>query len=88
MIDKVVSSCNVCLGDDSIAEAIGIGSIIVGIEMRGKTARIYIMNMLHVLKLHTNLVSVSKLLLKGLKVQFDINRCIVGGANGDVVAIV
>lgn len=40
------------------------------------------------LKLQTNLLSVRKLLLKGLKVELDVNGCIVGGANGNVVVII
>ena len=33
---EAISPRNVRLDDDSVAEAIGMGSIIVGVEMRGK----------------------------------------------------
>ena len=44
------------------------------------------MYVLHVLKLQANLLSVNKLVSKGLKVRFHVNDFIVGGANGDTVA--
>ena len=45
------------------------------------------MNVLHMPNLQANLLLVSKLLSNGLRMQFHINECIVGGANGDVIAI-
>ena len=70
---EVISPCNVCLGADSVAKAIGVGSIVVGVETRGKTTRICITDVLHVLKLQTNLLSMSKLLSNGLKVSLSQN---------------
>ena len=84
---EVISPRNVRLSDGSAAEAIGMGSIVVGVEMRGKATTIRITDVLHVPKLQANLLSVSKLLSKDLKVRFDVNECIVRGANGEVVAI-
>ena len=84
---EVISPRNVRLSDGSVAEAIGMGSIVVGVEARGKATTIRITDVLHVPKLQANLLSVSKLLSKGLKVFFHVNECIVEGANGDVVAI-
>ena len=84
---KVIFLRNVRLRDDSIAETIGMGSILVGVEMGGKRTTIRITDVFHVPKLQANLLSVSKLLSKGLKVRFHINECIVGGVNGDVVSI-
>jgi hypothetical protein len=75
-IFKVISPCNVRLGDDSIAKAIGIASIVVGVPMRGKIYRIHITDMLHVPKLQTNLLLVNKLSMNGLKVQFIVNKCL------------
>jgi hypothetical protein len=85
---EVISPRNVRLSDGSVAEAIGMGSIVVGVETRGKATTIRITDVLHVPKLQANLLSVSKVLSKGLKVRFDVNECIVGGANGGVMAIV
>ena len=31
---EVISPCNICLGDDSVAKAIKMGSIMVGVEIR------------------------------------------------------
>ena len=78
---------DVCVSDGSVAEAIEMGSIIVGVETRGKATTIRITDLLHMPKLQVNLLSVSKLVSKGLKVRFHVNECIVGDANGDTVAI-
>ena len=43
--------------------------------------------MLYVSKLHVNLVSVNKLVLNGLKVQFNLNEYIVKFCNSEVIAI-
>ena len=51
-----------------MAEAIKMGSIIIGVEAKGKLTRIHIMKLLHVPKLRANLLLVSKFLSKGLKV--------------------
>ena len=56
---KQISSRNVRLGDNSMAEAIGMGSIVVVVETRGKTTRILITDVLHVPKLQANFLSVS-----------------------------
>ena len=68
---EVISSCNLHLNDDSMPEAIGMGSIVVGVKIRCKTTRSCITNVLLVPKLQANLFSVSKLLLKGLKVAIS-----------------
>ena len=83
----VISPPNVHLSEDSVAKAIGMEFIVVGVETRGIRKRICITDVLYVPMLQANLLSVSKLLLNGLKVQFLANKCIVGGANGDMVAI-
>lgn len=64
-----------------------MGSIVVGVGTTSKTTRVHITNVLHVLKLHTTLLLVSKFLSNGLKVYFHVSECIVGGANSDLVAI-
>ena len=65
---EVSSIRNVRLDDDNMAEAIKMGSIIIGVEAKGKLTRIHIMKLLHVPKLRANLLLVSKFLSKGLKV--------------------
>lgn len=49
--------------------------------------RIRITDVLHLPKLQANLLSVNKLLSHGMKVKFDVNECIVRGANDEVVVI-
>ena len=60
-IYDVLTSQNVYLGDDNILEAIGIGSIVVEVIVKGKISKIRIKKSFHVPKLHVNLLSVSKL---------------------------
>lgn len=67
-IYQVISSCNVHLGDNSVAEAIIMTFIIVEATGKGKIKRIRIKFSLNVLKLHANLLSMSKIMLNGLKV--------------------
>ena len=75
------------LGDDNILEVIGIGSIVVEVMVRGNINKIRINECLHVPKLHANLLSVNKLVSSGLKVQFNINECIIRASDDDTVAI-
>ena len=48
---EVISPRNVHFGDDSVAEAIGMEPIVVGVETGGQRTTIRIMDLLHVLKL-------------------------------------
>ena len=49
---EVICPHNVSLGDDSMAKDTRMGSIVVGVEMKGKINRICITYVLHVPKLH------------------------------------
>ena len=84
---EVISLYNVRLGNDSVVETIVIRSIVINVEMKGKMNKICITNVLHMLKLQANSLLVSKLLLNEMKMWFHVNECIVGGANGDMIAI-
>jgi hypothetical protein len=84
---EVLTSRSVHLGDDSILEAIGIGSIVMEVMVRGKINKIRINECLHVPKVHANLLSVSKLVSSGLKVQFNINKCIIQASDGHTIVI-
>ena len=53
---EVISLCNVCLGIDNVAKAIGMGSIVIGIETNGIRNKICIMDVFHVLMLQSNLL--------------------------------
>jgi hypothetical protein len=84
---EVIPKRNVIMSDDSIVEAIGMGSILVEVMVKGQTKRVRIKDVLHVPKLHANLLSVSKILSSGCKVQFNMNECIVRAFDGEVIAI-
>ena len=55
--------------------------------MKGQVRRIRVYDVLHVPKLHTNLLSVSKLVSRGLKVHFDNMRCVVKAQDGKVLVM-
>jgi transposase InsO family protein len=84
---EVIAPRNVHLGDDSVVEAIGLGSIVVEVSVRGRSKRIRIKDALHVPKLQANLLSVSKLVTSGMKVQFNVEGCVLRAPNGDVLAV-
>lgn len=65
---EVISLGNVRLGDNSIAKAIRMVSIIVGVQMGGNIYRIRIADVPRMLKLQTNLLLVNTLMSNGLKV--------------------
>lgn len=65
-IYEVIILQNMHLNDYSVVQATRISSIIVEVVIEDKTKKIIIKDALHVLKLHTNLLLVSKLLLSGL----------------------
>ena len=64
---EVIAPPNMHLGDKNIIKIIGMGSIIVEIIIKNNIDRIHIEDVLHISKLHANLLSMSKLVLKGLK---------------------
>lgn len=84
---EVIDSRNVYLDDDSVVEAIRMGCIIDEIIVKDKIKIICIKNTFHVPKLQANLLSVNKLLLDGLKVQFNLNEYIVRGPDREVNVI-
>jgi len=61
-INEVMALQNVHLGDDSIVRAIGMDSIVVEVIVKGKTKKFRIEHVLHVPKLQSNVLLVSKLL--------------------------
>ena len=81
---EVISSCNVYLDDDSIMRAYKIGFITIEVIVKDNIKRICINNTLHVPKLQENLLSVSKLLSNGLKVQFKLKECTARGPDIEV----
>jgi hypothetical protein len=56
-------------------EAIGKGSIKATMQVGGQLTHTTITQVLHVPKMKNNLISVSKLISKGFKVEFDKDGC-------------
>ncbi len=65
---EVIILQNEHMRDDSIIEAIGMGSIVIEVMVKCQTKRIKIKDTFYIRKLYANLFSVSKLLSNGLKV--------------------
>jgi hypothetical protein len=76
----------VYMGDDTILEAIGKGSIKATMQVGGKMLFTTITQVLHVPKMKNSLISVSKLISEGLKMEFDKDGCKVNNVHGTVVA--
>ncbi len=75
-----ISPRRVFMGDDIVLEAIGKGSIKAIMQVGGQLTHTTITQVLHVLKMTNNLISVSKLISKGFKVEFDRDGCKVNDA--------
>ena len=76
----------VFMGNDGMVEAVGMGSIVVEIDVKSKLQRIRFKDVLHMPKLHANLLSVSKLVSGGLKVHFSMMGCVVRAAHIKMLA--
>jgi hypothetical protein len=74
------------MGDAIILEAISKGNIKATMQVGGKMLLITIIQVLHVPKMKNSLMSINKLILKGLKVEFNKDGCKVNNVDGIVVA--
>ncbi len=81
-----ISPRRVFMGDDTILEAIGKGSIKATLQVGGQLTHTTITQVLHVPKMKNNLISMSKLISEGFKVEFDKDGCKVNDAREVVVA--
>lgn len=79
MTHEIIAPRNVDLGDKNVVKVFGMGSIVVKIILKGNINQIHIKDGLQVPKLHVNFLLVSKLVSNSLKVQFNLNKCIVNG---------
>lgn len=70
---KAIESKTIFMGDNGCIEAIGVGSVVVQSEVDGHEMKITMNNVLHVPKLHSNLLSVSKLVNERCKVNIFAN---------------
>ena len=85
--DTYEAISNVFLVDNDMMEVVGKGSILVETQVMGQKRRITIHDVLHVPKLHANLLSVSKLASEGLKVHFNVMGCVVRAQSGEMLAM-
>jgi hypothetical protein len=76
----------VYMGNDTTLEAIGKGSIKATMQVGGRVLFTTITQVLHVPKMKNNLISISKFISEGLKVEFDKDGCKVNNAYGIVGA--
>ncbi len=83
---ECISTRRVFMGDDTILEAIGKGNIKATMQEKGKMSHTTITQVLDVPKMKNNFISVSKLVFKGFKVEFDKDGCKVNDAQGVVGA--
>ena len=74
------------MGDNGCIEAIGIGNVVVQSEVEGKRMKITMKNVLHVPKLHSNLLSVSHMVKEGCKVEFFTSRGTIRASNNVLLA--
>ena len=65
---EVITLHYVDLGDNNVLQAIKMDSIVVEAILEGKINQLHIKNVFNVPKLHANLLSVSKLVSKKLKI--------------------
>jgi hypothetical protein len=72
--------------DHTTLEAIGKGSIKAIMQVGGRVLFTTIIQILHVPKMKNNLISISKLILEGMKVEFDKDSCKVNNVHGIIVA--
>jgi hypothetical protein len=84
---EAISARKVFMGDDSVLQAIGRGSILVDTKVGRCTKRIRFKDVLYVPKLQSNLFSMSKIVEGGLNVQFGALICSVKTQNGETQAI-
>jgi hypothetical protein len=82
-----ISGRKMFMGDNGMVEAVGKGSILVETRVKGCSRNIRMHDVLHVPDLHSNLVSVSKLISRSLKVQFNSLGCVVRASNGEMLAV-
>jgi hypothetical protein len=83
---KSIVAQKVYMGDDTILEAIGNGSMKATMQVGGELLLTTITQDLHVPKMKNNFNSISKLISDGLKVEFDKDGCKVNNVHGIVVA--
>ena len=72
---KEVSTPSVVLGDKSVAKAAGKGTVELTLNVSGKDTKCRLEDVMHIPTFGFNLLSVSALCKKGLKVEFEGETC-------------
>jgi hypothetical protein len=74
------------MGYNNMVEYVGKRSILVKkcVKVRPRSIRMH--DVLHMYVLHSNLLSVSKFISRGLKVHFNSLGCVVKASNGKMLA--
>ena len=75
------------MSDNGMVKDISKGSILVETRVKDRVRSITIHDVLHVPKMHSNLLSVSKLISRGLKVHFNSLGCMVRASNSEMLAV-
>ena len=70
-----VSSPNVVLGDKSVSKSAGKGTVELTLDVQGKLSKCRLDDVMHIPTFGFNLLSVSALCKKGLKVEFEGEQC-------------
>jgi hypothetical protein len=73
------------MGNDTILEAISKGNIKASIQVGGKMLFTTITQVHHVSKMRNNFIFISKLILKGLKVESNKDDCKVNNVHGAIM---
>jgi len=68
-------------------EVIVMGFIVVDVIVKDKIKKLIIKDVFHVSNLQAKLLMVSKVLSRGLRMEFTYNKCIVKSVQGEVVAM-
>ena len=69
-----------------MVEAVGKSSILVETRVKGLVRSIRMHDVLHVPKMHSNLLLMSELISRGLKVHFNSLGCVVSASNKEMLA--
>ena len=85
--NKPSSGRKMFMDDNGMVEAVGKGSVLVKTRVDGRARSIQIYDVLHIPNLHSNLLSVSKLITRALKVQFNLLGCVVKMNNREMLAM-
>ena len=70
-----------------MVEAVGKGSILMETRVKGFAWSIRMHDVFHISSLHSNLLSMSKPILRDLKVHFNLWGCVVRTSNGNMLAV-